>query len=311
MSESSASLKRKIGSATDLLAVVRTMKAMTAANIHQYESAVAALDDYYNTVQLGLMACFRQTEFSSSLDKEFLASKNEPRKLGILVFGSDQGLVGQFNESLAEFVLADLAEEQGDKIIWVAGERMQSHFEQSDLTLESSFALPKTIKSITSLVGEILLTMEASRAQGRINEVVLFHNQLEHTPAQSGSIYTHVKQDLLPLDAQWQRNLMDIAWPSSNLPEVANATTQENKGENFHKTLLALIHEYLFVSLYRACAESLASENASRLAAMQRAEKNIDDLLLKMSNNFHILRQNGIDAELFDVISGFNALDHG
>ena len=43
-------------------------------------------------------------------------------------------------------------------------------------------------------------------------------------------------------------------------------------------TLRALIREYLFVSLFRACAESLASENASRLAAMQRADENIDEL---------------------------------
>jgi F-type H+-transporting ATPase subunit gamma len=73
-------------------------------------------------------------------------------------------------------------------------------------------------------------------------------------------------------------------------------------------TLMALVREFLFVSLYRACAESLASENASRLAAMQRAEKNIDDLLEALSHTFHRLRQSGIDEELFDVISGFEAL---
>jgi F-type H+-transporting ATPase subunit gamma len=72
--------------------------------------------------------------------------------------------------------------------------------------------------------------------------------------------------------------------------------------------LRALIREYLFVSLFRACAESLASENASRLAAMQRADKNIDELLEDLNRTFHRQRQNGIDEELFDVISGFEAL---
>ena len=72
--------------------------------------------------------------------------------------------------------------------------------------------------------------------------------------------------------------------------------------------LRMLIREYLFVSLFRACAESLASENASRLAAMQRADKNIDELLEQLKGTFHRLRQNGIDEELFDVISGFEAL---
>ena len=60
--------------------------------------------------------------------------------------------------------------------------------------------------------------------------------------------------------------------------------------------------------LYQACAESLASENASRLAAMQRAEKNIDNILESLNRTFHRIRQASIDEELFDVISGFEAL---
>ena len=71
--------------------------------------------------------------------------------------------------------------------------------------------------------------------------------------------------------------------------------------------LRALIREYLFISLFKACAESLASENASRLAAMQRAEKNIEDLLETLYGDFHRLRQSSIDEELFDVISGYEA----
>lgn len=70
----------------------------------------------------------------------------------------------------------------------------------------------------------------------------------------------------------------------------------------------ALIREYLFISFFRACAESLASENASRLAAMERADKNIDELLENLHGAFHRLRQGGIDEELFDVIAGFEAL---
>jgi F-type H+-transporting ATPase subunit gamma len=73
-------------------------------------------------------------------------------------------------------------------------------------------------------------------------------------------------------------------------------------------TLRALIREYLFISLFRACAESLASENASRLAAMERADKNIDELLETFHGTFHRIRQAAIDEELFDVIAGFEAL---
>jgi F-type H+-transporting ATPase subunit gamma len=66
--------------------------------------------------------------------------------------------------------------------------------------------------------------------------------------------------------------------------------------------------EYLFISPYKACAESLESENGSRLAAMQRAEKNIEAMSAALSQSFYRLRQGSIDEELFDVIAGFNAL---
>ena len=74
------------------------------------------------------------------------------------------------------------------------------------------------------------------------------------------------------------------------------------------QTLRALVREYLFVSLFKACAESLAAENASRLAAMQRAEKNIDDLVENLNQTFRRLRQTSIDEELFDVLSGYESL---
>jgi len=88
-------------------------------------------------------------------------------------------------------------------------------------------------------------------------------------------------------------------WPAANLPQVMGHVVA---------TLRSLIREHLFISLFQACAESLASENASRLAAMQRADQNIDDLLTGLRGRFHRQRQGSIDEELFDVTAGYAAL---
>jgi F-type H+-transporting ATPase subunit gamma len=154
--------------------------------------------------------------------------------------------------------------------------------------------VPNSVKAITPLVGQIQIESETRRAKGEYARVYVFHNR-----PQSGALYEPVSQRLLPLDAQWQLGLAQVRWPAGNLPEVMGGGTT---------TLRALIREYLFISLFRACAESLASENASRLAAMQRAEKNIDELLEDLNRTFHRVRQSGIDEELFDVVSGFEAL---
>jgi F-type H+-transporting ATPase subunit gamma len=68
------------------------------------------------------------------------------------------------------------------------------------------------------------------------------------------------------------------------------------------------IRHYLFVSLFRAFAETMASENASRLAAMQGAEKNIDERLVELNAQFHQQRQMSITEELLDIVAGFEAL---
>lgn len=291
MSDTVASLRHKIGNAKDLESVVRTMKAMAASNIGQYENAVHALDDYYRTVQLGLAACFRQDKTPAADSR---ATQKTAAAIGVIVFGSDQGLVGQFNEIMVEYAVDTLDKLPGKKIVWAVGARIHSRLAETSLQAVSGFALPSSINAITPLVGQVLIEIEAQREQGLIEQVYLFHNR----PG-SGSIYTPASQRLLPLDQTWQRKLAGISWPTQNLPEVMNSREQ---------TLRALLREYLFVTLFRACSESLASENASRLAAMQRADKNINELLDELNGTFHRLRQSGIDEELFDVISGYEAL---
>jgi F-type H+-transporting ATPase subunit gamma len=162
------------------------------------------------------------------------------------------------------------------------------------MPLMGLFAVPNSVQSITPLVGQIQIESEVHRAKGEYARVYVFHNR-----PMSGALYEPVSQRLLPLDAQWQQGLAKVPWPTRLPPEITCRGTV---------TLRALIREYLFISLFRACAESLASENASRLAAMERADKNIDELLTHLRGTFHRLRQAGIDEELFDVISGFEAL---
>jgi F-type H+-transporting ATPase subunit gamma len=291
MSNTTASLRRKIGSAGDLQSVVRTMKALAASNIGQYEQSVRALGHYYRSVELGLSICFRKNAAAPITES---TARPDEGSVGAVVFGSDQGLVGRFNDVVADFALQALAELPGKHRVWAVGERVHGRLADAGLALAGLHAVPNSVQAITPLVGRILIESEARQSQGEIGELHLFYNR-----PTSGAIYEPVQQRLAALDETWRRKLVELPWPTGNLPEVMGDETA---------TLRALIREYLFVSLFRACAESLASENASRLAAMQRADKNIDELLEDLNGSFHRIRQSSIDAELFDVVSGFDAL---
>ncbi|MEP6866938.1 MAG: F0F1 ATP synthase subunit gamma [Novosphingobium sp.] len=292
MSETNESLRRKISSAGDLRSIVRTMKALAASSIGQYENSVRALADYYRTVELGLGACFRESWPTANS-----AGRKSPIDTGAvraIVFGSGQGLVGQFNDVVADYAIKTLAALPGKAQVWAVGERVHARLEDAGLPPAGLFAVPNSVEAITPLIGQIQIETEAHQGDGEKTSIWVFHNR----PLTS-ALYEPASQRLLPLDAQWQQDLAKGSWPTANLPEVMGTVPS---------TLRGLIREYLFISLFQACAESLASENASRLAAMERADKNINELVEELHGNFYQLRQSSIDEELFDVISGFEAL---
>jgi len=101
------------------------------------------------------------------------------------------------------------------------------------------------------------------------------------------------------VDRAWLARIQEEPWPTRVLPDFSMG---------WDALFSALIRQYLFVSLYRAFAESLASENASRLAAMQSAERNIDERLTELRGRFNQQRQSTITEELLDIVSGFEAL---
>ena len=291
------SIRKKTAGAKDLKSVVSAMKAMASSNIVQYQTAVNSLSDYYHTVALGIVAYFKSEKIEAISDKQEIINnnkKNEDKIICAIVFGSDQGLVGQFNDSMADFVSTSLNELVGKKEIWAIGERVQLLLSDAGLNTTTNYPVPNAVDEITPLVQQILSTSEERQKKQSICEFYIFHNQ-----PKSGSGYQPVMQRFLPLDDKWKDSLQELQWPTKLPPQIAG---------NERSTLLALIRGYLFTSLFKACAESLASENASRLEAMQRAEKNIGDLLDDLNNKYHRLRQSSIDEELFDVVSGFEAL---
>ena len=290
--ETVESLRRKISGAKELLSVVKTMKALAAVSIRQIEKAVHSLAAYDRTVQQGLQMVVHSAP-------QVLAPPSPARSGRSLavVLGSDQGLVGRFNEMVAGYArdqmeLRGLSEQSWT--IWAVGIRAETQLERLGCRVSERFAAPSSINSIQSVVQQILPRMEAWRAEDKNERVSLIFN---HTA--SGSFIQPRRIPLLPLDREWLRSLALKKWPHRVLPTFTMGLAP---------LLAALVRQHLSVTLYRTVAQSLAAENAGRLAAMQVAEKNISERLDELQAAFHQQRQSAITEELLDVISGFEAL---
>jgi F-type H+-transporting ATPase subunit gamma len=181
-----------------------------------------------------------------------------------------------------------------NRIILAVGVRVADILEDSGQKVLEVLSTPGSTAGITSVVQDITMLLEDWRFKRQIENMALYYNEYI-----SGANYRAKTLKLLPVDREWLKNLEKRKWDSRTIPMYTM---------DWETIFRSLIREYLFVSLYRAFADSLASENASRLAAMQSAEKNIEERLEELFGQFHRQRQSTITEELLDIVSGFEAL---
>jgi len=283
------SLSRKIKTAEDLLGVVKTMKSLAAVNIRQFERAVESLEQYRRVVDMGWHVFLKQGGPVSRSARSTLAV--------CLVIGSDQGLCGQFNEVLMNRVAHEidgLKKEVSDVSVWSMGEKVRDALSDMGYGDGERFSAPEGLTAVNTRVMNVLQMIESWRSARGLAHFYLCHNMLS---GQSG--YTQTFYRVLPLDVTWANKILREKWPTRCLPMM---------GLSMESMFAHLFHQHLFVSFYRALAQSLASENAARLMAMQAAEKNIMETQDQLQGQFREQRQASITNELFDIISGFEAL---
>lgn len=273
--ETEQALRRRIKTVADLHAIVRTLKALSAVSARQYENVVKSLDEYAQTIDLGLQIALRRHHLKTP------QHERPPQKLAGIIFGSDVGLCGRFNEELQEAAMQrmdGLGVAPADRSILAVGSRIDARLTDIGQPVEEIFFTPGSPAGINVTVRQILGKIDEWQDQG-ITHIWLFYSQ--------SCVPSDLK--LLPIDYQRFSRLAQKPWPTRTLPTHTLAT---------EPLLAALIRQYLFISLFRACAESLASEHLMRLKTTQAAEKNIQERHDDLSAEFRTRRQDAIDAEL-------------
>ncbi|MFO8068591.1 MAG: FoF1 ATP synthase subunit gamma [Alkalibacterium sp.] len=278
-------IKKSIDSAENLRTIVSTMKAHASANINQFQNAAKASMEYRSILDMSL--------FIVLSEDEEMESSEEIQKGNTLhiIFGSDHGLAGRVNERISSFALEHISQNTDDKVI-VIGQQIFQRL-KDDVTIRKTFMQPQSTDIIFSMVNKLLVQIDEIRDEMPIEKIVLYYNK-----PHDASIFIEDTELLFPIDlVELSKN--KVQWESKGLPTYF-AEKQE--------IISDLIRQYFFITLYRTFCFSMASENASRLASMQSAEKNIDNQLEELNDLFRRKRQNNITEELNDIISGFKAI---
>lgn len=288
--ETLESLGERLRTTADIQAIVRTMKALSAASIRQYELAEDAVADFERTIDLGLSAVLRERR-SRGLSLP-VAGEHGSGAEAVLVIGSDRGLCGPYNEVVVARAAASLG--TAADFLVVLGVRAAAKLEALGHSADRTFMLPATAAGMPQLVRSIIIEIERWSRQNEGGRVRLVHN---HREGRSHAVPT--ERTLLPLPAPYLAGLTASPWRGPGLPFFRMQP---------ERLLSWLVQQRIFVVLYRALAEALASEHATRLAAMQRAERNIEERRGDLDAAFRRKRQETITRELMDLIAGFEAV---
>lgn len=287
------SLQRHIETTVELRTIVKTMKTLAAVSIHQYESAGAALAGYARTVEMGLQIILRQRQVLPDRDRKSCCS-------AAVILGSDHGLCGRFNEDLVRHVTEQplgRGQSLSQMPLLVVGAKIAAKLEALGGVADVVLTWPGNVEGLTETVQSLLIRLDMLLAARPGAGVLIFHNRRSDEIA----VQPHVSQ-LLPLDGERLLALAGQPWPSRCLPTFSM---------EFDRLFAALVRQHLFVALFKAAADSLASEQASRLLAMQAAERNIEQHLDEVNAEYRMRRQQQITDEIIDVLSGFEAMRSG
>ena len=290
-------LRRRIENVRDVQSTVATMKSLAAAQVRQYESAANATTEYLRTVEMGFHVLQRDQPIQA-LATQRAVSGIAKHECAAVVFGSDQGLCGKFNEDIVDYAVSEMSTVSKDWKLVVVGKRAASLLasvaeSRDSMTLERVLAVPVNVQEIARVMQRLMPVVSQCQQQGAEFIDVYFNIR------QPANRYAPQTFRLFPISQSFLQRCRNLEWDSKRLPifKMKRASL-----------ITAIVRQYLFVGLYRACAESRASENTSRIVAMQTASSNIERRLQELTTEFHQSRQAAITEEILDIVAGVEAL---
>jgi F-type H+-transporting ATPase subunit gamma len=291
-------LKRSVETAETLLSVAGSMKALSAARIRRFREGTQAAREYRRTLELGLQVALKLVPKATEPHEERIRSdeRAEGGGTGAVVFGSDLGLAGQFNARVADHALQHLRVAgctDCQPPVLAVGARVASLLEIAGLGVEEVLPVPESTGAVTSAARDIVLRLGAWRTGRKCATLLLFHNEYL-----TGASYGPRTVRLLPLDRVWLGEVRRRPWPTRVIPMTPTP---------WRELLAHLTREYMFALVVGALSDSLASEHASRLAAMEVAEQRVDERLADLRGRQRRELQARITEELLELTVGYEA----
>lgn len=311
-------IKNRISSVNSTRKITSAMKMVASSKLHHAQTMIENMLPYET-----LLEHILKTFLASETDARTVLNEVRPvKRVALVVYASNSSLCGGFNANvirLLQHVVDEYAELGKENIvIYPIGRKVAEKAVKMGLNVAGDFTAlaekPNVNDCITIAreLGEKFISGEYDRVE------MIYH----HFKSAGSQILT--RKSFLPIDIEEELKRDHERDLTSNVitkkaQEYIKRKEEEKKGEhkeavplndNFlvepdmNTVLTKLIPKYLHLMVYTALLDSIASEHAARMVAMQTATDNADEILRELNLQYNKSRQQAITSELLDIVGG-------
>ena len=285
-------IKTRIGSVKNTQQMTQAMKMVSAARLRSAQSRILNLRDYAHSLE----ELLKDVILSQRVQHPFFEQKTEREleKVLIVVMTSDRGLCGAFNGNICRFTEEFLRQKKYKvQDLFFIGKKGRDYFKfrgiQSPdliLNLVKEISYPLSAKIAKELMDKIL--------SGDYDGVFVIYNEFKNIISPR-----IVCERFLPFDLSSERlsSTREELFSRDILFEVSPEELMDS-----------LLERYFSVQVYRYLCDNVAAEHGSRMAAMENATKNAEEVADSLTLKYNKLRQSSITTELIEIVAGAESL---
>ena len=281
-------IRRRIDSVGKTQQITRAMRMVAGAKLRRSQQAIEAARPYADRMRDTLSEVARAQKDAAH---PLLAAREEVRTVEFVVVSSDRGLCGAFNASVVKHsdpLVAASLDAGREVTITTAGRKVRDHYKRRQAErLGGDYPQQSWVEY--GQAAEIARGVATRYGAGEVDEVRLVYSEFV-------SALTQIPRDV---------TLVPFATADAGDGEVPLAYEIE---PNAKALLEELVPRALEVEIYRALLENQAGEHAARMAAMEAATRNTEELIEKLTLQYNRARQAAITKELVEIVSGAEAL---
>ena len=280
-------IRRRVRSVKNTQQITKAMKMISAAKLRRAQERAVAARPYGAMLQQILVNVAQAASQSADGDSSPLLAVRPEKNVLVVVVTADRGLAGAFNTNLIKLAQRFVLENRDKNLTFEAiGRKGRDYFRKRDSTISGEY-LDMMKQLNVAYAGRIADGIIDRFSKCEVDAVYLFVNEFKSVMAA-----TLTQMRLLPIEVPAAAAPVDYIY--------------EQKPEEL---LGSLLPKYVKGVVYRALLESIASEHAARMTAMDAASSNAADMIDKLTLYMNRVRQASITREIIEIVSGAAALD--